>query len=488
VFALLGTSLSWFGAWQWFWLALSLGIAACTVVHVLLGRRDARSAAYWLVIVAFVPVLGSLFYLLFGINLIRRQGKRLRTATRHPLMGVERADFCPLPVTLDQKLRGTACLLAGTLNRISRFPFTVGNRIEVLHNGDEALPVMIAAIEGAERSVTLVSYIFEATGIGAEFVAALERAVRRGVEVRVMVDDAGTRYGWPPVTRELRRLGVPVRRFMPNRFITRLITFNLRNHRKVMVVDGKRGFTGGMNIREGNMLKRNPGHPVQDLQFEVRGPVVAQLQQVFAEDWEFCCGEVLEGEAFFPELEEAGETSAIGLPDGPDADVEVMPTALFAALSAAQTSVKILTPYFLPDPTLIGALNLCVLRGVEVTIVTPGKNNIAPVAWAARTLYPELLNRGCRIFESPPPFDHSKIFLVDDVWSFVGSTNWDPRSLRLNFEFNIACHDVELGERLAREVKAKRAASVEVTQETLAAAPMAQRLRNGVARLFIPML
>lgn len=475
------------GVWAVVLALISLTAAVSTGVHVLLKKRDARSAAYWLVIVTFVPLLGSVFYLLFGINLIRRQGRKLRQA----LPGVPMTEpglFCPLPTDLDPLMREGDCHLAQTLDRISRFHFTIGNAVRVLHNGDEALPAMIGAIEGAKVSVTLASYIFEATGIGGEFVMALDRAVKRGVAVRVMVDDAGTRYGWPPVTRELRRLGVPVRRFMPNRFIKRLLTLNLRNHRKVMVVDGLVGFTGGMNIREGNMLSRKPGHPVQDLHFEVRGPVVEQLQQVFAEDWEFCCGEVLEGEVFYPRLEAAGGTSALGLPDGPDADVEVMPTALFATLNAARRSVRILTPYFLPSPTLMGALNLCALRGVEVTIITPAKNNIVLVSWAARTLYPELMERGCRIFESPGPFDHSKIFVVDEVWSFVGSTNWDPRSLRLNFEFNIACYDSELGARLTQEVEVKRAQSVEVTVAMLEEMTFGERLRNGVARLFIPLL
>ena len=473
------------------WVGLTLLLAAVTLVHVLVRKRDPRSAAYWVVIVLFVPLLGSLFYLFFGINLIRRQGRRLRAQGEAGLQGNPAANAgstCLLPHALATDLDDSDCRLAMTLSRISRFPFTLGNDIRVLHNGDEALPAMIAAIDSASQSITLASYIFEATEIGAEFVEALDRAQRRGVAVRVMVDDAGTRYGWPPVTRELRRRGVPVRRFMPNHFITRLLTFNLRNHRKLLVIDGSLGFTGGMNIREGNMLQRNPGHPVQDLHFVIRGPVVGQMQHVFAEDWEFCCGETLEGPVFFPELAPAGTSRAIGLPDGPDGDVEVMPTALFAAISAARRSVKILTPYFLPPPTLIQALNLCVLRGVEVAIITPGKNNIAPVAWASRTLYPDLLARGVGIYESPPPFDHSKIFLIDDVWSFIGSTNWDPRSLRLNFEFNIACHDPELGSRLAREIEAKRSVSVAITQEILNAQSFGVQIRNGVARLFIPLL
>jgi cardiolipin synthase len=380
------------------------------------------------------------------------------------------------------------CQLAVTLDRISRFHFSAGNHITPLINGDEAMPAMLQAIQEAQTSVALSSYIFEAHHIGAEFVTALAAAHARGVQVRVIVDDAGTRYSWPPVTRELARHGVPVRRFMPNRFIMRLITMNLRNHKKLLIVDGRTAFTGGMNIREGNMISRSPAHPVRDLHFRVTGPVVAQLQRVFAEDWSFCHGESLDEALWFPDITPTGKVHALGIVDGPDEDFEVMPTALFAALNAAHHRVCIITPYFLPPLILMAALKLCATRGVEVTILTPAQNNIAMVAWAARTLYPDLLHAGCRIFESPPPFDHSKILLIDDDWSCVGSTNWDPRSLRLNFEFNLACHDKTLASELFAIFESKKAESTEITLEMLDAAPLSERLRNGFARLFIPVL
>jgi cardiolipin synthase len=477
-------------AWQSAGVAATLCVAAATMFHVLLKKRDPRSAAYWMVIVAFVPLLGSLFYLLFGVNYIRRQGRHLMAAhgKKRPLIAT--GGECLEPV-LCSTMEPSGRMLARTLHAISRFAFTRGNAVTILRNGDEALPRMLEAIDGARASVTFASYIFEATGIGADFVNALERAHHRGVPVRVMVDDAGTRYGWPPVTRELRARGVPVSRFMPNRLVTRLATMNLRNHRKTLVVDGVTGFTGGMNIREGNMLSRSPSHPVQDLHFEVRGPVVAQIQQVFAEDWEFCSGEHLEGESFFPHLPAADppdDVTAIGLPDGPDGDVEVMPAALLAALNSATRSIKIATPYFLPPPVLAAALRLAVTRGVEVSIVTPAVNNIPFVGWAARTLYPGLIDSGCSIFESPPPFDHSKIFLIDSAWSFIGSTNWDPRSLRLNFEFNLACHDIGVAEKLDAIFEEKKAAGNLVTLAALEDLPLGAKLRNGAARLFIPLL
>jgi cardiolipin synthase len=168
--------------------------------------------------------------------------------------------------------------------------------------------------------------------------------------------------------------------------------------------------------------------------------------------------------------------------------MEVMPKAIFAALNAARKEVRIMTPYFLPDPQIIWSLNIAVLRGVEVTVITPRNNNIAAVRWAARTLYPLMLERGVKIYEAEGHFDHSKFMTVDGIWSLIGSTNWDPRSLRLNFEFNVACFDDQLADRLNGEFAAKLAESTQVTQEELDKATVGERLRDGVARMFIPVL
>ncbi len=469
---------------NWALICLTILVTLPALLHVLLYKRDPRSAAYWVALLALVPVVGAVLYFLLGINSTRRKGRRYRdTLTKYSAGRSSESGRCELGLA---ETEGDT--LSRALDRISRLTFAVGNRITILRNGDEAMSPMLDAIRAAKSSIGLSTYIFEANGIGAEFVGALSEAVTRGVAVRVIVDDAGTRYSWPPVTGELRSAGVSVRRFMPLRDVLRLAMMNLRNHRKILVVDGKLGFTGGLNIREGNMLLRNPPNPILDQHFQGEGPVVSQMQRIFAEDWNFCAGEELTDPIWFPVLDTCGAVRAIGIPDGPDEDVEVMPVAFFAALSAAKRDVKILSPYFLPLPALMWALKLCVTRGVAVTIVTPAKNNIPPVAWAARTLYPDLLASGCRIFESSPPFDHSKIFILDGVWSFIGSTNWDPRSLRLNFEFNLACHDRDLASRLEVEFQAKLAATHEVTMADLEADSIAVRLRNGVARLFIPLL
>ena len=236
--------------------------------------------------------------------------------------------------------------LATTLSRISRYEFALGSKIAVLRSGDEAMPAMIETIRTARRTLALSSYIFEAKGIGAKFVDELTAAKERGVQVRVLVDGAGTRYSRPSITGVLRSRGVTVAKFMPSRFIVRLLSMNLRNHRKILVADGSIGFTGGMNIRPGNMLKENPVSPVRDMHFRVEGPVVRQLQRAFAEDWAFCTGEVLQGEEWYPEVQPAGDTAAIGIPDGPDEDIEVMPKAIFAAINAARREIRVSDPLF----------------------------------------------------------------------------------------------------------------------------------------------
>jgi cardiolipin synthase len=462
---------------------LALSLAA--LFHVLIRHQDHRAAGFWVALILFSPGLGTFLYALLGINRMRRKALHYRGG---PAAWREPAPSCPLSTRAAGRSCESDCALAATLDRISRFNFAAGNRVEPLQNGDAALPAMLDAIRDARTSISLCSYIFEARGVGAEFVTELAAARNRGVEVRVIVDDAGTRYAWPPVTRELRRLGVPVHRFMPNRLVLRLLTLNLRNHKKILVVDGTVAFTGGMNIREGNMLTRQPTHPVRDLHFRITGPVVAQLQRAFAEDWQFCAGENLKGETWFPKLAATGDTEVLGIVDGPDEDMEVMPATLFAALSAARRRVLVMTPYFLPTGNLLAALKLCALRGVEVIILTPARNNIPPVGWAAQTLYPELLHVGCRIFESPPPFDHSKLLIIDEAWACIGSTNWDPRSLRLNFEFNLFCHDPALAGSLTEIFDPRRAESREVDPDDLDQLGTAERLRNGFASLFIPLL
>jgi cardiolipin synthase len=254
------------------------------------------------------------------------------------------------------------------------------------------------------------------------------------------------------------------------------------------VVDGRIGFTGGTNIREGHRLKRRPESPVQCLHFRFEGPVVWHLQEAFALDWAFVTREVLAGEDWFPLIERCGDVWARGIDDGPDEDYDKLELVMIGALATAQKTVDIVTPYFLPEAGLVHALNSAALRGVKVRIVLPSVNNIPPVHWASRAMWWQVLERGCRIFLTPPPFDHTKLFLVDGIWSLLGSTNWDPRSLRLNFEFNVECYDEPLAASLLPLIEQRVASAQEVTLEQVNSRRVAVQLMDGLARLASPYL
>jgi cardiolipin synthase len=344
---------------------------------------------------------------------------------------------------------------------------------------------MIAAIEGAQVSVALASYIFESTPIGRRFVDALAAASSRGVQVRVLVDDVGVRYSLPTIDRVLRARGVRVARFMP---AWRAPYFNLRNHRKLLVIDGRVGFAGGINIRAGHVLSDNPRHPVRDLEFRLEGPIVGQLMEAFAEDWEFTTGEPLTSELWFPLLQEVGPTLARGIVDGPDADFEKVRWTFLGGIACARQSIRVLTPYFLPDQTIATALNVAAMRGIDVDIVVPRRGNLPLVEWAMWGQINKVLGHGCRVWLNPAPFDHSKLLVVDDSWTVLGSPNWDPRSLRLNFELGVECYDPELAESMGRLIGDRIAQSTQVTIEMLAQRSLALRLRDGIARLLTPYL
>ena len=470
-----------------YWPHLAAGFdflaALLASAHALLHKRDTRAATLWIGVVWLMPGFGPILYLTFGVNRIRRRAISL---------GLKKPSHHAIPKNLGEPQHAGAehlKMLAHVVNRIAVFPLTPGNHVRPLVNGDEAFPAMLAAIESAKKSISLSSYIFDNDPTGGQFAAALGRAVKRGVAVRVLIDSAGARYSWPSVIHELRRSKVTVARFLPSLAPWRVMTLNLRNHRKLLAVDGQIAFTGGMNIRHGNVLAASPRQPVQDLQFRVEGPLVAQLQAAFANDWAFTTGEILHGEVWFPEPRPTGRgVIARVITDGPDADFETLRLTLLAALVEAQTSVQILTPYFLPDTALITALNLAALRGVRVDIVLPAKNNLPYVHWASRAMWWQVLERGCHIWLTPPPFDHSKLMIVDGHWVLLGSANWDARSLRLNFELNVECYGREFAHEMTAVLGKKLHGAREVTLAEVDGRTLPAKLRDAAARLFSPFL
>jgi cardiolipin synthase len=467
---------------------LSGVLAVIASTHAILNKRDVRAAVAWVGLIWLVPVLGSVLYALLGINRIRRRATELRKLGMD--IATARDTFTEWKVVAEELTQPQAHLetLARVVGRVTGRPLLAGNTLVPLVNGDAAYPEMLRAIGSAQRSIALSTYIFDRGAVGAEFAAALASAVERGVEVRVLIDAVGARYSFPSpsMNNELKKAGIPVARFMRSLWPWRMPFANLRSHRKVLVVDGTTGFTGGMNIRDGHLLAKRPRRPVQDLQFRVDGPVVGQLMQVLAEDWAFTTKEVLQGDMWFPQLEEVGPVVARGISDGPGEDLDKLRMTLLGAIAAARSRITIVTPYFLPDRELITALNIASMSGVQVRIVLPLKNNQPLVAWAAMAQLWQVLERGCRVFLAAPPFDHTKLMIVDETWTLVGSANWDPRSLRLNFEYNLECYDEGLAGEMELLTEQKLRSARELTKATADARSFPVQLRDGIARLFSP--
>lgn len=445
------------------WLNLALAALATAVGllaagHALIYKRRPQAALGWIAVSLMVPFVGALLYYLFGINRVQARARHLRGGTRTSTRA---------PVETEPE-------------------WSHGNDVTALHCGEAAYPAMLDAIRNANRHVYLATYIFGTDGVGGELIDALADAARRGVDVRVLIDGVGELYTWPRAGPALRKRGVRVATFLPPRLIPPTLSINLRNHRKILVADGEVGFTGGMNIASRHLVA-DPArrHRVVDLHFRLVGPVVAELEKVFAADWMFATRESL------PEHEPApaaGTASCRVVADGPDDTTDRLLCLLLRSIASAQRRVAIMTPYFLPSPELIGVLQAAALRGLAVDVVLPGENNLPYVHWASRHMLWQLLAPGVRVYYQPPPFVHTKLLLVDDRHAVIGSWNIDPRSLRLNFELAVEIRDRTLVASLGDHFEAARSRSTPVTLDDVDGRSLPVRLRDGAAWLLSPYL
>jgi cardiolipin synthase len=464
--------------------ALALSFVAAG--HAIVYKRDPRAAVSWTGLILLVPVFGAFFYVCFGINRIQRRASSLRKRR----IALERAaseKVCSaeeLCRALSQECAHLAPL-ARVADRLTGRALLQGNRVTPLVNGEEAYPRMLAAIDGASRSVSLLAYIFELDEEGRKFVDALVRAKARGAEVRVLIDDVGSDN---EVEDALASAGVRVARFNRVRRPVRTQYLNLRNHRKILVVDGRTGFTGGMNLRRSHLVATKQSHVEQDVHFELEGPVVEHLQEAVADDWAFTTGETLMGDPWFPKLEASGPVNARAIPSDPGLEQDVLRWVIVGALGCARSRVRIVTPYFLPDAAIVAALNVAALRGVQVDILIPQVNDSRVVQWATTAMLWQVLSAGCRVWLNPPPFEHTKLIIVDGAWTLLGSANLDPRSLRLNFEFNVECYCREMAATLEKRIEEKIGKASEVTLKKVDGRRLGVKLRDGLARLFTPYL
>ncbi|TWF50130.1 cardiolipin synthase [Neorhizobium alkalisoli] len=478
--------------WPHILFIISLIAGAAASIHAAMTKEEVRAAIGWVGVIVLSPIVGAGLYLIAGINRMRRGVISDRRAL---LQGKVRAEFASLDatdalVTTEYGNRFRAMKTLG--DRVTHHRLTTGNTIVALDNGDAAYGAMLKAIGKAERSIILETYIFDRDRIGRRFVEALIAAVKRGVEVRVLIDAVGARYSVPSVLGMLRDGGVTVDVFNGNVIMgLRLPYANLRTHRKIIVIDGRVAFTGGMNIREAFSKEFSGDACAFDTHFKVTGPVVADLFAITAADWQFSSGEALEGAAWAlpPPESEAGKPVIIrAVSSGPDRSLETNHKILMGAFSVARSSIRIVSPYFLPDRELITALVTAARRGVTVDIVVPSANNLKLVDLAMTAQFDQMLKNYCRIWRASGPFNHSKLMAIDGRWSYVGSSNIDPRSLRLNFEVDMEILDHGFTQALERRIDMTISSATEVKLDSLMNRPFPIRLLERVLWLGSPYL
>lgn len=461
------------------WLGFAYFFCAGLVSRdVLLKKSDVRGALGWIAVAWLSPFFGPALYYLFGINRVERRAVRFRH--------LDRGEIPDGSSTLPPDLAAHIAGLAEIGKRVTRNPLTAGNRLRIFEEGEAAYGAMLAAISAAKSTVALLSYIFRDDCVGRDFVAALIAARQRGVEVRVQIDSIGSGYLWSGVQRQLAAAGVPVARFLHTWIPWRMPFLNMRNHRKLLIVDGALAFTGGMNIGAEYACKEGLDR-VNDIHFQVEGPVVRQLMEAFARDWSFTTEEVLDADGWWPALEPAGNSFARGVSSGPDADLYKIEALLGAALTQAEQRVRIVTPYFLPDQRLQFAIAQAVLRGVHVDILIPQRSDQRLMDWAMRAQLRFLRHIKAHYYLTSEPFDHAKLITVDGTWAMVGSSNWDTRSFRLNFEFDLECYDRDFTLRLDRLIDRRIAQGRKLAPQDLDR-PTPLLLRDAAARLFLPYL
>jgi cardiolipin synthase len=360
----------------------------------------------------------------------------------------------------------------------------------MLENGEALYPAMLESIANARKSILLSSYIFDNNSSGIAIANALSDAVKRGIEVKVIIDGMGELMTLPRIGGRLKQLGIPFQRFNPLSWFPPALNINMRSHRKLLIVDSELAFTGGQNIGDRHLTTnlKNP-HRVLDIHFQLRGKIVDEMEWAFLKDWYYCLNM-----GHPPPFEGSNITNPRAaiwtrlMLDGPNEDLDKLNHLIVGVISAATREVLIMTPYFLPTFDLIGALIAAHLRGVNVQILLPGHNNIKLVHWAMQNTLKQLLEAGLDIRYQPAPFVHSKLLLIDNEYALIGSANMDPRSLRLNYELGLEIFSKQVNSNLREHFRSHAENSHAITLQQINSRSLAAKLRDSLVWLFSPYL
>jgi cardiolipin synthase len=486
---------NWWETVSYYWAEITTWTAVVDVLlviavipWVLAIKKEPTSAIAWSLLVVFLPIVGVLLFVLFGYQsvyrpLVRKRRHRSSFRVTNPAGQLAAKSEAASSEPGEMTWEGMGRLAS----QLDAYPITSGNALSFYYNGASAFEAMYAAVREARHHIHAEFYIFDYDSVGREFLALLTQKAKEGVEVRLLYDAMGTRGLARRRLKEFTAAGGKHAAFLPVNLWRRRFQVNLRNHRKILVVDGKVAFTGGMNIGD-DYLDRGPLSPWRDTQVRVDGPSVESLQRVFIEDWDFAYGEAIKGAAYFGAEPRSNGCVVQVIPSGPDQDVKGIREVYFAAAFKARHRLWITTPYYVPDPGLRDALCMAGRTGIDVRLLLPLRADHWFVFYATRYYLADLLAAGVKVYLYKEGFIHAKVWLADGQWASVGTANLDNRSLALNFEVNCLIYTPATVEELERQFLRDLECSVQLEPKKFARRPRVGKMLENVCRLLSPIL
>jgi cardiolipin synthase A/B len=475
--------------------SIILGLYLLTIIFVCLmivfENRSPVKTLSWVMVVLLVPVLGIIFYIFFGQNYRKQKifsKKSVLDLEQLSNYAAVQVNTLPERMALESnKVREKAHLIKLMLNN-NKSALTEFNKIELLIDGSTTFPAMLEAIREAKSFINMEFYRFESDSLGMQFWEALMDKARNGVKVRIIYDDVGSWSLSNQTIRKMRTTGVEIFPFMPVKFPWFTSKINFRNHRKILVVDGIKGFVGGFNIADKYLYGLKSIGKWRDTHLLIKGEAVATLNSVFLVDWYFVSEILLADEPKHFEVESVPERCWIQMASsGPDSDWANIMQVYFSAIATARESIYISTPYFSPDETVLNAMKTASLSGVDVQMILPDKSDSVVSYWNTRSYIEELMEAGIKIFLYNEGFNHSKYILVDGVFASVGSANVDMRSFDLNFEIAALIYDESFAEKLHQVFLNDVSKSVRVVPAEWAARKRVSKYKESLSRILGPL-
>jgi cardiolipin synthase len=456
-----------------------------TIPWVLITKKDPTSAVAWCLAVLLMPLVGAILYWIFGYNRVHRLVRRKR---KHHVHYRERQPHLKYETDLGGKGASESSLIASQAVQAGGYHAVAGNSVALYNDTRHAFDALLEAIRQARHHVHLEFFSIHGDEIGRRLLDLLADKARAGVEVRLLLDSVGSLYLRRAALQKLTDAGGKRAYFFPLNRLRSLIQVNMRNHRKIVVVDGQIGFTGGMNIGDPYLgMDPHIGH-WRDTFLRVDGPVVAGLQDIFTEDWDFTTREALAGPDYFPDAEPSGDSVVQIAAGGPDQEVNCVREIYFMGMVEARRRLWLASPYFVPDRGILDALRLARYRGADVRLLTIMQPDHYLSFYAGRYYFTELLESGIHVYLYRKGMMHSKFMLVDGEWGMVGSANLDIRSLRLDFEAGVMLHSPALVAEMEAAYERDLADAVPLDVKEFGSRPLLTRLLENACRLLAPTL